>query len=199
MDDSEKKPEGNPEKNPGPTTELVRNHFTGGLIQRERGINGKFLKKQKALPLTVDLTRLMRNLLNQAVAGPDGKMSKGDKSRNRNMLDTMYRYATMEAERPLINKAGEPIIVDGKLLTEVDPKIMMAAVQAYKELMLRAYGKPSASDEELDALKKQGVKIVLIEAPPNMMNREIVEERPRETLKPKFIEGEFSEDDKDKK
>jgi hypothetical protein len=87
---------------------------------------------------------------------------------------------------------------DGYPLMVVDAKIRMAAVQAFKEIMLRADGKYATSEEDLEAQKNHGVKIIVIEAPPNMMNREVIEEKPKEKLTPSFIEGEFS-DPEDKK
>jgi len=65
-------------------------------------------------------------------------------------------------------------------------------VQAFKELMLRAYGMPSKSDEEMDALKTQAVKVVILQHP-DMMDKKVYEEKPRETLVPAFIEAEIVE------
>lgn len=86
----------------------------------------------------------------------------------------------------------EKIVKHGVPLTVKDAKLAMASTQAFKELMLRAYGMPSKSDEEIDAMKKDGVKIVII-APPEMVNKDIVVETTREKLVPSFIEGEVVE------
>jgi len=61
---------------------------------------------------------------------------------------------------------------------------------------LRVYGAYNKSDEELDAMKSQGVKFVVITPPAEMMNKEIVPDEPKVALKPAFLEGEFTEDPK---
>ena len=82
---------------------------------------------------------------------------------------------------------------DGTQRTYFSDKIAGVAVQAFDKLALRVYGAYNKSDEELDAMKSQGVKFVVI-APPDMMNREVIEDKPKEALKPAFLEGEFVED-----
>jgi hypothetical protein len=59
-------------------------------------------------------------------------------------------------------------------------------------MMLRAYGMPTKSDEEMEAMKTQGVKVVILQHP-EMMDKKVYEEKPREALVPAFIEGEFTE------
>jgi uncharacterized tellurite resistance protein B-like protein len=164
---------------------------TDKLTKRVRGEGGKFKKQKTTMPKTLDVTRLLRNLLLQSVAGPDGKMRKGDKTRIRAMFDNIFEIASMSPEQPVFDKFGNPIVDEnGKAVTAKDAKIAMASVQAFKELMSRAYGMPSKSDEEMDALKTQGVKIVVI-APPNMMDKEVYEEKPKEKLVPAFIDAEI--------
>ena len=133
-------------------------------------------------------------------------MTKGDRTRFRKMFDNIFSIASMSPESPVFDKLGNvvwstPPVVDdeGKIvkhgvpLTVKDAKLSMASTQAFKELMLRAYGMPSRSDEELDALKEQGVKIVIITPPEEMVNKEVVEEKPKEKLTPSFIEAEIVE------
>lgn len=170
-----------------------------------RGQNGTFQKKKKSVPKTEEITRYMRELLNKAEAGPDGRFTRGDKSRFRRMFDNIFSIASMSPESPVFDKLGNvvwstPPVVDdaGKIvkygvpLTVKDAKLAMASTQAFKELMLRAYGMPSKSDEEIDAMKKEGVKIVVI-APPEMVNKEIIAETTREKLVPSFIDAEIIE------
>ena len=170
-----------------------------------RGDKGKFQKQKKTAPETKEIVRYMRELLNKAEAGPDGKIVKGSKTRFRRMFDNIFDIASMSPETLAFDKKGSiiwdtppvedengKIIIPGKPLLVRDAKLAMAATQAFKELMLRAHGMPSKSDEELDALKKEGVKIVVI-APPEMVNKEIVAETTREKLVPSFIDAEIIE------
>jgi hypothetical protein len=159
-----------------------------------RGERGKFKKQTKTMPKTQDVTRLLRNLLNQSEVGPDGVMRKGDKTRIRKMFDNVVAIACMPAESPVTDKFGNVVFKeDGTPYTFKDPKVAMAAVQAFDKLTLRTYGAYNKSDEELDALKTSGVKFVVIPFPAEMMNKEIVPDLPKPALKPAFIEGEFTD------
>jgi hypothetical protein len=191
MPDSETKDQKPGPKVPAITTELIKMP-SGELVTKNRGEGGKFVKKARTMPKSLDVTRLLRNLLNQPMAGEDGKMRKGDITRMRKMFDNIFTIASMSPEQPVFDKLGNLVYVDGKPLTVKDAKIAMASTQAFKELMLRAYGMPSKSDEEIDALKTQSVKIVLLQYP-EMMDKTVVEDKPREALKPAFIEAEIIE------
>jgi hypothetical protein len=68
-----------------------------------------------------------------------------------------------------------------------DPKADMASVKAYEVAMRRALGKEDPSERELDKLTTQDIKTVLIVAP-QLMHPEIIEEKPKELLKPSFAE-----------
>ena len=206
MEDSEVKLSEQPEapKVPAVTEELIV-HPKGNRVML-RGEGGKFKKKKKSIPKTEEITRYMRELLNKAEAGPDGRFTKGDKSRFRRMFDNIFSISAMSPEQPVFDKLGDivwlkapvkdletgKIIREGIPVTVKDAKLAMASTQAFKELMLRAYGMPSKSDEEIDAMKKEGVKIVVI-APPEMVNKEIVAETVREKLVPSFIDAEIVE------
>ena len=207
MKDSDNKAPEQPEKNmlPAVSEEVIVHSQTGKTRIMLRGEGGKFQKKKKSMPKTEDITRYMRELLNKVEAGPDGRMTKRDKTRFRRMFDNIFNIASMSPEQPVFDKLGnivwtrppvvdenEKIVMEGIPMTVKDAKIAMASTQAFKELMLRAYGMPSKSDEEIDAMKKEGVKIVVI-APPEMVNKEIVEEKPRELMVPSFIDAEFVE------
>jgi hypothetical protein len=168
-----------PLEEPKPTEEIiVRNDAPLKVI---RGPKGTFCKQKTTMPKTQDVTRLLRNLMAQAEAGPDGKMRHGDKTRIRKMFDNIVSIASMPAEQPLFHKlTGEPMLdTAGRVVTVKDAKSAMASVQAFKELTARIYGQYAKSDEEIDALKTQGVKIVVISPPAEMMNREVKEDKPR--------------------
>jgi hypothetical protein len=189
MSDSEEKiSQPGEEKTPGTTEEIIKHYVSGEPVRIVRGKGGKFAKQKTTAASSSQARDVLRNLLEQAEAGPDGRMRRGDKSRYRKILDNQIKNAMMDAERPILDKMGNPIIIDGKPLTAVDPKVMMASTQAFKELTLRAYGAPSKSDEEIEAMKTQGVKVVVI-APPEMLNKEVVEEKPKEKLVPSFIDA----------
>jgi hypothetical protein len=185
MADSEVKPSVN-------TEEIVIRRDTPTKVVRGEG--GKFKKQQKTMPKTQDVTRLLRNLLNQAEAGPDGVLRKGDKSRLRKMFDTMVTIASRTGETPVTDKFGNVVMKpDGTPYLFIDPKIEANSIQAFDKLALRVYGAYNKSDEELDAMKTSGVKFVVVPFPSDMMNKEIVEDKPKDALKPAFIEGEFTE------
>jgi hypothetical protein len=174
MDDSEVEIEGPVENKPTGPLEIVVKNNNGTLGTRLKDPKtGKFLKKPKPMPDAKEVTRLMRTLLNSAEGELDSatgkvRVVKGTKTRFRKMFDNMIRIASNE---------------------DNDPKAMMAAVKAFEVVALRALGKPSASDEELEALKVSGVKVVIIQ-PPELQHREVLEERSHDKLTPSFIEAE---------
>jgi hypothetical protein len=109
------------------------------------------------------------------------------------MLDNAIKNASMNAERPVFDKLGNQVFnEDGTPLLVVDPKVMMASAQNLKEVMLRAYGAPSKSDEELNAMKLQTVKVVIMQHP-EMMDKTVVEDKPHEKPVPAFIDAEIIE------
>jgi len=195
MEDSEIKIEekAGEEKTPAVSIEMVRHNGKDTLTKRMRGEGGKFVKQPKTMPKSLDVTRLLRNLLNQPVADENGKMTKGGLTRLRRAFDNIYQIAIMPAEQPLMDKFGHAMTdAKGNVITIKDAKVAMASVQAWEKLMLRAYGMPSKSDEELEALKTQGVKVVILQHP-EMMDRTVYEDKPKEELKPAFIEAEIIE------
>lgn len=128
--------------------------------------DGKFIKRQRPMPEAREVTRMLRTLLNQAEAGPDGKIAPGTKTRLRKMFDNIVAIAT-----------------------NTDPDNMMAAIKAFEALMARTYGKVMPSDQELDALSLAGVKVVIVQ-PPEMMHPKVQEERSFEKKQPRFIDAE---------
>ena len=129
---------------------------------------GHFMKKLRPMPSAKELVRVGRQLLTSAEVGPDGKMIRGATTRHRKIFDNLVRIATLETK---------------------DPKALMAVIKAAELVYLRFYGKPSASDEEIEALKTHGVKIVIVQ-PPELRNNEATKEKAKETLKPSFVDAE---------
>lgn len=186
-EDSVEKPSEQPEKKPqAESVEMVRNNSK--LSKRIRGEGGKFQKQPKTMPKSEDMTRYLRNVLNRAEANEDGTITRGSKSRIHRMTQNIIKNAEMDAERPLTDKLGHLVMdEDGKIVTAVDPKVMMASAQNYKEIMLRAYGAPGKSDEELDAMKTQTVKVLILKYP-ELMDKNVYEEKPKPKLEPAFAE-----------
>jgi hypothetical protein len=169
-------PDSEDKKPSATTTELVVRNADGVTFStRIKDEKGKFVKKPRPLPDAREVTRMMRTLLNQAEGELDKetgkiKVIKGAKSRFRKMFDNMVRIASNDSD---------------------DPKSMMAAVKAFEVVALRALGKPSVSDEEIEALKVGGVKIILIQ-PPQLMHNDFKEEH----KEPQFLPAEVIEDKK---
>ena len=194
MSDSDEKDQGTPGPKAPVVTEEIVKHMGNAehLTKRVRGEGGKFVKQKKSMPKSEDMTRLIRNLLNQPMAGPDCKMRKGDISRARMILDNIVQIAANDPNGILLDKFGKPIMLkrqDGSEYpaTVFDAKAAMASTQAFKELWLRGFGMPSKSDEELEAQKTQGVKIVILQHP-EMMDKIVVEDAPKPKLEPAFAE-----------
>lgn len=155
------------EKPTGPISMIVRAPNGGVREMLKDPETGKIVAKPKRMVTTLEITRLGRKFLDLQV--PAGKDIKGKyKKRIEKMFDAMYEIATSEEAKN-------------------DPKFAMAAVQAFKELSLRVYGKPTISDEEKDALQRAGVRIVVIPAPA-LMNPQVHEEKREEKSKsPSFL------------
>jgi cellobiose-specific phosphotransferase system component IIB len=181
-------------KPPVEKLEMVRHMGTDKLTKRIRGEDGKYKKQPKTMPKSEDMTRYLRNVLNRAEANADGTITRGSKSRISRMISNIIKNAEMDAEQPARDRLGNPLTdEDGKVIKVVDPKIMMASAQNLKELMLRAYGAPGKSDEELNAMKMQKVNVVIITPPAEFMNKEVKEEKPREQIEPAFLDAEIVE------
>jgi hypothetical protein len=188
MEDSVEKTSEQPVSKPAESVEIV--HHMGGdkLTKRIRGEGGKFVKQPKTMPKSEDMTRYLRNVLNRAEANEDGTITKGSKSRISKMTNNIIKNAEMNAERPVFDKLGNIVLdEEGRVVTAVDPKVMMASAQNYKEIMLRAYGTPQKSDEEINALKTQTVKVVILQHP-ELMDKTVYEEKPKPKLEPAFAE-----------
>ena len=151
-DSAEEKPSGLPVEKPAIREEIIKRP-TGEFITMNRGAGGQFVKKARTMPKSLDVTRLMRKLLASPVANANGKFDKGAESRIKQMFDNIFEIAATNPNQPLQDKFGNAVLDEkGKVVTYMDAKCAMASVQAFKELMLRAYGMPSKSDEEMEAL-----------------------------------------------
>src|ERR1700675_2117240 len=150
-EDSEKKP-GQPETPPAKpetTTEITLHHKSGTPVVQIRGAGGKYVKQNRTAGTSKARKDVLRNFLDAGIAGPDGKFKRGGKSRFQMILDTQIKIAMDSGEQPVFDKLGNLVLKeDGYPLTVVDAKIRMAAVQAFKEIMLRADGKYSTSEED---------------------------------------------------
>jgi hypothetical protein len=138
---------------------LVKN-TNGSLRESLRTPNGTFAKKPKPLIPTIEFTRKERKILNTVRSDKDGLNE--------------YEVAFMNLVRIAQN-------------TDPDPKAMMAAVKAFEVIRTSALGKPAPSEQELDKLTTQPVRVVVIQSP-QLMHPEVQEEKPRETLRPSFAE-----------
>lgn len=147
-----------------------------------RGSGGKFQRQPKALPSSREFTRVTRNYMLNMEVGKDGKMLKGSQTKYQMMVENLICIA----------RGVDTVLPNGDTVAR-DSKADMAAAQAFKIVTERGLGQPPKSEEELDLLKTQGVKIVVI-SPPALMNRLMVEEKPTKVLSPVFIEGEFTTD-----
>jgi hypothetical protein len=165
--DSENEPKPLPQSLPeGVTSLVVRNpkDKDGVTTTREvlKNAKGQFVKKPKPLIPTIEFTRRERK-----------KLYSPSKDKGKEGL-TEHDVAFLNMLRIAQNE-------------DSDPKAMMAAVKAYEILMRRALGKEAPSEQELDKLTSQAVKVVVIQAP-QLMHPEIIEEKPQEVLKPSFAE-----------
>lgn len=189
MADSETKPEdvlvpGAFKPSPPGTTEITiqRKGVPVTLLVNEKG---KFVHKPKPMPEAKDVTRLMRRLLIELEAGEDGRVTSKSKNRLRRMLDNMIDIATADSHTIMFDKKGNAITVR-------DAKMAMASVKAFEALMARAYGKVSPGDDEMDAMKLAGIKIVVVTPPDNLKPMEDTQKN----LRPSFIEAEIVENKK---
>jgi hypothetical protein len=195
MNDSETKIEEQAGKTPAVSeaTEEIIIKQRGELVKVVRGQGGKFIKQHKSMPKSADMTRLFRTLMSQPIADSNGKLTKGGVIRARKVFDNMFAIASADPFQPVLDKSGNAVLdAKGVPITYFDAKSAMASTQAFKELFLRTYGMPSKSDEEIEAAKLQGVKIVILQHP-ELMDKNVVEDKPREALKPAFIEAEIIE------
>jgi hypothetical protein len=163
----------------GPSEEIILK--ATGPVKVVRGRRGRFTNQK--MPKTVDITRMVRNLmLEEDTEDGQKKILK--------VFSNLYENAIMSAFNPVFDKLGNLVMVDGKPLMVKDAKIAMSSAQNAKILLERAYGDVPKNEEEIEAGKTQGVKVVMIPFPEVLMNQIVKEDRPREPLRPAFIEAE---------
>jgi len=164
MADSEQKPS-LPE---GVVALTIRNPIAkdGSVTYREvlKDKAGKFIKKAKPLIPTTDFVRSRRKRLAQTTDGITADMQ---------IMNELLAIVNTPIER---DKTGVP-----------DAKFAMAKVKAAETIWLYTLGKPSPSEQEMDLLRHDGVKIVIVQ-PPDLMHGEITEETKPEKLKPSFAD-----------
>jgi hypothetical protein len=159
VSDSEEKKDQPQAEKPSEALVFVKNK-DGSVREAIRTANGTFKKKPKPLIPTIEFTRQERKLLNSVRSDKDGL--------------TEYMAAYTNILRIAQNK-------------DKDPKAKMAAVKAFEILRLSALGKPSPSEQELDKLTTQPVRVVVLQ-PPQMMVPEVQEEKPKKILIPDWVE-----------
>ncbi len=197
MDSETKEPEEKPGQQkivPAVSEEvIVRPAYGDNIMVVRRGSNGKFKKKERTMPKTADVTRMLRQLMLQPVYDARGKATSDGRTRIRKMFDNMVEIATASPFRPVLDKFGHALMDShGDPVLYYDAKAAMSSVTAFKELELRVHGQPAKSEEELEAQKASGVKVLIIhQTPPDMMDKTLHEDKPREALKPAFIEAEM--------
>jgi len=171
MEDSGKKPgtSVDAQNPPGTSIVVVKNPVAkdGSVTYREvlKDEHGKFIKKVKPLPATIEFVRSRRKRLLQPNA--DGVT------------------ADMQIMNELLQIINTPIECDRQGLP--DAKFAMAKVKAAETVWLYTLGKPSPSEQEMDLLKHNGVKIVIVQ-PPDLMHSEITEEIKEEKTQPSFAD-----------
>ena len=158
-------PDSEPKKEESKVTAImVRNPDGVTVSERLKDEKGRFVKKPKPLIPTIEFTRSERKKLNSVRQDKEGL--------------TEYMVAFMNLVRIAQNE-------------DSDPKAMMAAVKAFEVIRQSALGKYAPSDQELDRLKVQDVKVIMVSAP-QLMHPEVQEEKPKQLKEqPSFIDAEI--------
>lgn len=187
MDDSEKVSVDISRTVETPSDQIIKRK-DGAVIKISRGKRGRFAKTQKAMPDSREFTRVMRVLLSSMEVGPDGKLSKGSKTVFRRIADNLVNIALTSPSTPVFDKLGNLVTDEnGNPVMINDAKMAMASVKAADWLTTRAIGKPSASDEDRAATQTNPIQMVMMSFP-ELMNKTVVEDKPKPALKPAFAE-----------
>jgi hypothetical protein len=170
MSDSEPKdkPQVGKENPPGTHIILVRNP-NGTMREQPVDEKNRFLRKPKPLVPTVEFVRARRKRLYSI---------RKDTGRFDGMTESM---AILEE---LLEIVHMPIETDSKTGLP-DSKHMSAKVQAAELIHLITEGKPSPSEQEMDKLQTQPVRVIMVNAPDGVKP---MEERPKEKLQPSWAE-----------
>ncbi len=145
-----------PVETPPGTSLVIVPTKEGGTREMIRNEKGHFVKKPKPLIPTVEFTRAERKKLNAVRADKDGM--------NEYLVafTNLLRIAQYES---------------------TDAKEMMASVKAFEVLRTSALGKPAPSEQEMEKLQTQAVKVIVVQAPSGI---KAMEERPPEPKQPSF-------------
>jgi len=174
-ENSEKKPapQAASQNPPGTTSITVRNPLGKDGVQTYREVlkdkDGKFIKKARPPIPVIDFVRAGRKRLAQ--------IRKDQKTFN----DVTEDMSIVEELLAIIHT---PIEYDQKTGLP-DSKFAGVKVQAADTLWLHFKGKPSTSEQDLEALKHDGIKVVIVQ-PPDLMHSEITEEKKEEKKVPSF-------------
>lgn len=158
---------------PGTSLVAVRNqpNKDGVVTSREmlKDTKGRFVKKPKPLLPTVEFVRARRKRLAQVNA--DGISED------------------MAIIEELISIIHAPIETDSKSGLP-DAKMALAKIKAIEVLWLYTNGKPAPSEQELDKLTTQPVRVIMVNAP-QLMHPDVQEEKkPEQKTKPSFVDAE---------
>lgn len=148
MADSETKdkPQADP-KLPENTSLVIVRTKEGGTREMLRSDKGTFVKKVKPLIPSIEFTRAERKKLSAVRSDKEGL--------------TEYLVAFMNIVRIAQNEDN-------------DPKAMMAAVKAFEIVRQSSLGKFAPSEQEMEKLTTQPVRVVVIQAP-QLMHPEVVD------------------------
>jgi hypothetical protein len=126
---------------------------------------GRFIKTRKRIPSGLEMTRRLRKGCERIIEFDGRKMTA---------LEAVQEWLLLASRGAL----------------EADPKMVAAVATAYTAVGRRALGKESVIDEDREAEQFTGIKYVIIPQI-DLMNKEVVEEKPKEVLKPSFIDAEI--------
>jgi hypothetical protein len=95
---------------------------------------------------------------NKGAAGPGLSPAK----RVANYLRHALEDADAKRDKPALAMLVDNAIA---IATNPNPKYSKEAIWAFRALFEYAYGQPSKSDEELDAMRQSGVQIAIVQVP----------------------------------
>lgn len=162
------------EKPPASTALSVVKNPNGTFREQGRDEKGRLMKKPKPLIPTVEYVRARRKRLasiRQATGRFDGM------SEDASIIEELLEIIHMPIE--VDRKTGLP-----------DSKHMSVKVQAAELINLITWGKPAPSDQEMDKLTTQPVRVVIVPAL-QLMHPEVQDQKKIvDKTKPSFIDAE---------
>jgi hypothetical protein len=115
---------------------------------------------------------------NDAARNPNGSPGKRVGAYLRRRLEEMNEMGSAALERMTTNLIA--------IAEDPNPKTRKEAIWAWNALFDRAYGVPSKSDEELQAMRDSGVQIAIVQLPGQPT--QIATSRPKALLVPEYDE-----------